>query len=394
VLRGTTYEVPADSANARGLDGIQTVLSSQNIELGGQTLTVIAELPRAVALRDAQTLLLTLSGIYLGSLLIAGVIGVFIANQITRPVEELTAAVAGFSEGHLSGRVSLQSMEEINLLGATFNNMADRLQDTVKALGESVRQANAASAAAREANRLKSEFLATMSHELRTPLNAMIGFSEIMLSGMGGTLDQDATHMTERIHANSTRLLALINDVLDLAKIEAKRIEVVMHPFSPREMAESLRTSMSSLATQKNIGFKIAVSPEFPEQISGDRGLVERIATNLLSNAFKFTNKGQVELAIGKVGKDRWVMSVTDTGIGIPPHAREFIFDPFRQLDGSSQRAFGGTGLGLSIVRELAYAMGGTVQVESEVGVGSMFMVTLPLDLVTRDQLEERVAVP
>jgi signal transduction histidine kinase len=236
--------------------------------------------------------------------------------------------------------------------------------------------------------------LATMSHELRTPLNAMIGFSEIMLTGMGGTLDQDAAHMTERIHANSTRLLTLINDVLDLAKIEAKRIEVVAHPFSPAEMAESLRSSMASLATQKNLGFKVSISPEMPDRILGDRGLVERIATNLLSNAFKFTNKGQVEFSLGKVGRDRWVMSVTDTGIGIPPHAREFIFDPFRQLDGSSQRAFGGTGLGLSIVRELAYAMGGTVQVESEVGIGSMFMVTLPLEMVAAGQPEVEVAVP
>lgn len=247
------------------------------------------------------------------------------------------------------------------------------------ALVKSVDQAEAATAKANEANRLKSQFLATMSHELRTPLNAIIGFAEIMTAGMGGEIDDDAKHMVERIHANSQRLLELINDVLDLSKIQAQRVEVSQKLFSPRNLATALHTSLSSLATKKGLDFEVEVAAGVPENLMGDETLLARIATNLLSNAIKFTDAGCVRLKLDSADPTHWSMTVKDTGIGIPPHAMNFIFDPFRQVDGSPQRAYGGSGLGLAITRELVRAMGGQITVNSVVDEGSTFIVELPI---------------
>ena len=243
-----------------------------------------------------------------------------------------------------------------------------------------------ANAVAKEAARLKSEFMATMSHELRTPLNAMLGFSGILLEGMGGEFDSEAGHMIERIQQNSSRLLGLINDVLDIAKIEAGRMDLVSVPINPRQMAEGWRSQMGVLADQKQLDFITEIDPELPEQIFGDSDRISQIAINLLSNAFKFTESGSVKLSLAC--KDTaWQIQVIDSGIGIPPHAINYIFDEFRQLDGSSKRAYGGTGLGLAIVRNLCRMMEGTIHVSSKLNEGSTFTVTLPLrPVITAEQ--------
>ncbi len=245
-----------------------------------------------------------------------------------------------------------------------------------------------ANAVVREASRLKSEFLATMSHELRTPLNAMIGYAEIMLAGMSGTIDEDATDMVSRIHSNSKRLLTLINDVLDLSKIEARRLEVVNIAFTPEKLLSDIRSQVTSLITQKKLEFSTELDSTLPARMMGDINLLERILINLLSNAIKFTDAGEVRLKVASGDNGNWQITISDTGIGIPSHAREYIFDPFRQIDGSSSRAYGGTGLGLAITQELVRAMQGTIQVESTVGQGSIFIVTLPL-LTEQDMTQE-----
>jgi PAS domain S-box-containing protein len=236
-----------------------------------------------------------------------------------------------------------------------------------------------ATAMAREANRLKSEFLATMSHELRTPLNAIIGFAEIMLAGMAGKLDEKHEHKISRIHLNSRRLLSLINDLLDLAKIEAGRVEVLHEPFSPGSLAATLGAETESLAEQKDLDFEMIIDPGLPTELVGDAPRIEQAVGNLLSNAFKFTSTGKVALELSANGEETWNVSVIDTGIGIPPHALEYIFDEFRQVDTGSQRAYGGSGLGLSITRNLARVMGGDVRVSSSLGEGSKFTITLPM---------------
>nr|MBN1229938.1 hypothetical protein [Anaerolineae bacterium] len=245
------------------------------------------------------------------------------------------------------------------------------------------RQADALALAVREAeeaNRLKDQFLASMSHELRTPLNAIIGFSEVMQMGLAGELNDKAKHATERIYHNSERLLALINDILDISKIEAGRMEVVLQPFEPANLLASIDDTLKRQAGAKGLAFETSLDPALPDRLVGDFKRLEQILFNLVSNAVKFTEKGSVSVALKRAG-DRWLMVVTDTGIGIPPHAHELIFEKFRQVDGSSRRAYGGTGLGLAIVRELAIMMDGQVQIESQPNIGSTFAVSFPIIL-------------
>ncbi|MAU13371.1 MAG: hypothetical protein CL607_26365 [Anaerolineaceae bacterium] len=237
-----------------------------------------------------------------------------------------------------------------------------------------------ARAIAEEHSRLKSEFLSTMSHELRTPLNAIEGFTSIMLSGMGVELSPKAEDMVQRVSANSKRLLDLINDFLDLSRIESGRLELIREPISPRQLARKWENAVSVLAEEKDLAFVVTVDSDLPETIIEDDDALSKITINLLSNAFKFTHEGQVRLNMEREN-DKWKIIVSDTGIGVPAHAREYIFDEFRQVDGSSKRLYGGTGLGLSLVQKLSREMGGNVALKSELGVGSTFIVTLPLEL-------------
>lgn len=244
-----------------------------------------------------------------------------------------------------------------------------------------------------ESTRLKSEFLSTMSHELRTPLNAINGFCGIMLEGMAGEIDDEAQHMLNRIHQNGQRLLGLINDILDIAKIEAGRMDLVREGFVLTDLADRWYQQHTVLADSKGLRFSVNVDPALPGSLVGDTARLTQITTNLLSNAFKFTAEGGVRLDI-KRADEQWQIVVSDTGIGIPPHALNYIFDEFRQVDGSTQRQFGGSGLGLAITRNLCRMMGGTIRVASELGKGSSFTVTLPLVAAAEQIAASPVAQP
>ncbi|MBN1309842.1 MAG: PAS domain-containing protein [Anaerolineae bacterium] len=243
-----------------------------------------------------------------------------------------------------------------------------------------IRDLEIAKELADESSRLKSEFLATMSHELRTPLNAIEGFTGIMLNKMGGT---DYNEKTEdyltRVRSSSKRLLSLINDFLDLSRIEAGRLELVVQPLSPAQLAARWQDEVGILAGKKGLAFGVSLDLMLPEKLYGDEEAISKVVLNLLSNAIKFTEKGSVKLFLKRSSNKTWDIIVEDTGIGIPPHAREFIFDEFRQVDQSMTRKYGGSGLGLAITQKYVRAMGGKVRVESELGKGSTFTVTLPL---------------
>ncbi|NJL58221.1 hypothetical protein HC928_26230 [bacterium] len=240
---------------------------------------------------------------------------------------------------------------------------------------------------AEESTRLKSEFLATMSHELRTPLNAVIGYSQLQLAGMAGELSAEQHTFQERILANAQHLLQLINEVLDLSKIEAGRLEIHERPFAVRDMVAEIMTQNRVLAEAKGLSFEAHLDPDLPPQMMGDRGRIKQIIINLVSNAIKFTDQGSVNLQVSSEEARQWRICVQDTGIGIPAHTQETIFDEFRQAEEGHHR--GGTGLGLAIVRKLALAMGGSVHLKSEVGSGSVFTVTLPLVPVDDNVLVE-----
>ena len=327
---------------------------------------------------------------------------------VTSRLSTLQAAAQSVAEGEYDQQVSVAGQDELGQLAHSFNLMADAIQQretSLNDLNQSLEQrvaertvelkeardeALAAQRIANENSRLKSEFLATMSHELRTPLNAIEGFTSIMLSGMGVELSPRAEDMVKRVAANSRRLLHLINDFLDLSRIEAGRLELVNSPVSPRNMAQKWNREVGVLGEGKGIEFDINVDPELPEMLLGDEDALSKITLNLLSNAFKFTHEGRVSLDLQRAD-GHWMISVSDTGIGIPPHAREYIFDEFRQVDSSSKRLYGGTGLGLSLVQKLARAMGGNVTVRSEVGEGSTFTVTLPLEAAEEPMQGARV---
>lgn len=262
-----------------------------------------------------------------------------------------------------------------------------RIQEQNEALVRANRELALARKKAEEVARLKSEFLATMSHELRTPLNAIMGYSQIILEGIAGEVPPKQRENQERIFSNAQTLTNLINDILDLAKIEAGRTEIINRPFTLFEWLTEIVQQTEGLARQKNLDYKVVVDEQMPKVIVGDTARLKQIALNLISNAIKFTDQGYVRVEIQRQPENTWMLVVSDSGIGIPSHAQEYIFDEFRQVDGSPQRKYGGTGLGLSIVRNLALMMGGNVRVKSEVGEGSTFTVRLPL--VTEVELVE-----
>jgi PAS domain S-box-containing protein len=258
----------------------------------------------------------------------------------------------------------------------------------IKSQNEALIQANhqlaLAQRQAEAATQLKSEFLATMSHELRTPLNAIIGYTEIQLAGMTGPLNEEQSEYQARVLTNAEHLLSLINDVLDLSKIEAGRVELVRKPFNLRKLLLEIVRQTEGLIEEDTLNFEYTIDDRLPDIMIGDPDRIKQIAINLLSNAIKFTHEGNVRMSARKHGRDTWTLIVKDTGIGIPVHQQETIFEEFRQADGTSQRQYRGTGLGLSIVKKLALLMGGNIRLESEVGTGTTFTVFLPLSLRSR----------
>jgi PAS domain S-box-containing protein len=227
------------------------------------------------------------------------------------------------------------------------------------------------------ANRLKSEFLASMSHELRTPINALIGYSALLLDGVLGDVNPRQQDALGRGRAAAEHLLALINDILDLAKIEAGKMPLHVEPVSLREVTLEVTQQIEPMVRKKQLEFVIDVAPDCPV-IHSDRTKIKQVLLNLLSNAVKFTNRGRVSVEARRAqGGVR--IDVIDTGIGIRPTDLQAIWEDFRQVDQSRTREFGGTGLGLSITRKLLERLGGSVSVQSVYGEGSMFSVYLPL---------------
>ena len=320
--------------------------------------------------------------------LVAGAAGIGVAIWITRPIEALTHTASLIAQGDYGQRVPVRRNNEIGQLAETFNQMTDQLQATFTNLEENIQQLENTQKEnvrlireLRDSLVFKDQFLATMSHELRTPLNAIIGYTGIAM--IQGGLPEKADHMLGRVKINSNRLLNLINDILDISRINAGGVELVRRPVNMRGMVngwfEDLQRQQEGMG-KNHIRFLVDFDENLPEAITGDEERISQIAINLLTNAFKFTDEGTIALAV-KRGTMTWSMSIRDTGQGIPETWQHLIFDEFRQVDGTSKRKHGGTGLGLSIVKKLCLLMGGTVTVNSKLNEGSTFTVTLPLEV-------------
>jgi signal transduction histidine kinase len=348
---------------------------------------------------ENSTLLTTVLTVLVASGVISVLVILVLRITVVNPLFRLQSQANSLSKGDYSVRSSATANDEFGLITTTFNQMADAVQEREQELvviNESLEEriaertvelktardeAIASQRIANENSRLKSEFLSMMSHELRTPMNAIQGFTGIMLKRMAGVdYNEKSERYLNKIQSNSERLLGLINDFLDLSRIESGRLEIAHLPLSPTNMVQGWKENVSVLAENKDLEFILDVDSTLPETIYGDEEAISKIAINLVGNAIKFTETGSVTLSL-KQNNGNMELQVCDTGIGIPPHARDFIFDEFRQVDQSSKRAHGGTGLGLSIVQKLAIAMGGTVSVQSEVGVGSTFTAVLPIHI-------------
>ncbi len=227
------------------------------------------------------------------------------------------------------------------------------------------------------ASRYKSEFLANMSHELRTPLNSLLILSQLLGDNKPGNLTEKQVEYAQTIQSAGSDLLTLINDILDLSKVEAGKMELNIEKLFLSDLVESLAQKFAPLAQEKGLAFHIQMAENLPEFLHTDPLRLKQILTNLLSNAFKFTNQGDIRLNI--IQKEALIaISITDTGIGIPSDKQQQIFEAFQQVDGTNSRRYGGTGLGLSISRQLARLISGEITLESEAGLGSTFTLSLP----------------
>src|SRR5713226_790513 len=299
----------------------------------------------------------------------------------------LKAATNQQGSGDLAVRVQELTYHELNTLGQTFNIVAEDLQQRQAALQLQRDRLETANSALEEANRVRSEFFSTMSHELRTPLASIIGFSQMLLDdAQEADWNQQQQHDLARILKNGQHLLGLINDVLDLSKIEAGRMTVNYSQVDVRELLTSVVEEIQSMALAKQLVLSVEVA-EGIDSLESNPLKLRQIVINLVSNAIKFTEQGEVTVSARQVISsdqlgDQIALAVKDSGMGIPADIQEHIFEAFYQADGSYTRKAGGTGLGLSIVSQLTTLLGGTIAVKSAPGQGSTFTVLLPIKAV------------
>jgi len=314
---------------------------------------------------------LTTATVFAALSALIGVLGAgLLARAMTRPLRALVDAAGRISRGDFAARVAAGDRDEVGRLAGSFNAMAESLARSRDALEEKVRELE-------RANHLKSEFLATVSHELRTPLNVILGYTEMLAEGAGGSVTPAQAEMIASIDRYSRNQLELITSVLDFTRLSSGKVSLNVERFALAPLLAEIEALQRARLRSPDVALSVTVDPEVAE-IETDRVKVQEIVRNLVDNAVKFTEAGEVAVRAHLVEPGLMAVDVTDSGPGIPPEDVETIFDPFHQLGASSTRGTGGVGLGLSIVRQLAEALGGSVSVSSGLGEGSRFRVLIP----------------
>jgi signal transduction histidine kinase len=305
------------------------------------------------------------AAVALASLVLTLVLGHAISRSVINPVGVIHHGLNRLAAGDFTQRVEVPNRDELGELAAHVNSTSEELQQLYRSL--------------EEASRHKSQFLANMSHELRTPLNAILGFSELLLDGIYGDPPEKMRSAVVRIQRNGRHLLGLINDVLDLSKIEAGQLRLSLADYSVEELVNDVYTSVESLAAEKNLGLRIAVPPGLPPARGDERRLAQALF-NLVGNAIKFTDTGEVRIEVEAKG-DSYKFSVQDTGPGIDEADQAKIFQEFQQVDNSITKAKGGAGLGLAIAKRIVVMHGGRIWIESHLGHGATFSFLVPARL-------------
>ncbi len=338
--------------------------------------------------QTGQESLRLLLGMLFGALFIL-CIGLFFLLDLllTKRLAHLSEEVSLiWTKGPDTKNVTIESNDEISDVGKSINELLARLRtnrEENRQLGVALDQAN-------ESTRLKNEFLSMMSHELRTPLNAIIGYTEIMLEDLEGLpSNRDNQFMLSKVDYSSKHLLNLIDEILDIAKIESGRIQINRSTFNLHNLLDNLNAQTKLVAKEKNLSFSLNIENNVPKFLRGDEAHLYQILSNLLTNAIKFTTEGDIQLKVN--WHDPTVTFVVeDTGIGIPANFIDDIFLLFRQVEASFDRSYTGSGLGLTIAKKLVDVHQGAIHVESKVGVGSKFTVSLPFETGHLDTFVEQ----
>lgn len=279
-----------------------------------------------------------------------------------------------------------QESQALNLLGQERDLLEQRVAERTRDLSMARDQALQASS-------FKSQLLAKVSHELRTPLGVILGYTELLRDETFGPLSPRQKNITNEVIESTEFLSSVVGELLDEAQFEAITIHLHQEPFALRPWLEQIEAKMVVLAQRKGLTFSVTVDSSLPETVYGDEQRLQQMVINLTGNAIKFTKTGSVQLHLARQNPEHWAIVVSDTGPGIPEEAQTYIFEPFRQVDGSITREHRGTGLGLSIVRQLAEMMHGRVELVSKVGQGSIFTIRLPLELARIEQTAETMMV-
>jgi signal transduction histidine kinase len=320
------------------------------------------------------------------------------SRQITKPIQQLASASERVAQGDLSTAVEIKSSNEVGVLAHSFNQMIVSLKkarDELKQWGEELegkvqertaeleqrgRELSDTNVRLEEMSRHKSQFLANMSHELRTPLNSIIGYTKLMLDGLEGDINEEQQKDLHTVYRNSKHLLELINDLLDVAKIEAGKIVLSCEEFTISDFLAEVIPSVELLAREKGLTLTYSIAPGI-DQLCADRAKTKQVLINLLGNAIKFTNEGSVKLNVAETDSD-FIFSVTDTGMGMKKEDLKAIFDSFKQVGPAQTAGYEGTGLGLAISKQFIEMQGGKIWAESELGKGSTFTFTLPKKVI------------
>jgi signal transduction histidine kinase/serine phosphatase RsbU (regulator of sigma subunit) len=306
-----------------------------------------------------------------GAIIAVSIAAFLFSGIISRPIQQLTSGVERIEAGDFSYQVPVRTRDEMGKLGQTFNHM-------VRMLNLQIVELVSVNRSLTRVDRLKDEFMANMSHELRSPLNGIIGLAESLIEGAGGALEENARHDLSLIISSATRLSYLVNDILDFSKLKHKDISLNLATLDLHPLVRLVLSLVKPLSRNKAVSIINEIPPE-TVFVLGDENRLQQILLNLVGNAIKFTGDGEIRIraVCHDERPDLVVVTVEDTGIGIPEEQQERIFESFEQVDGSITRKFGGTGLGLAITRKLVELHDGEIWVESEPGKGSRFQFTL-----------------